>query len=107
VTLTKPIAHKSYRAGTLITVTFTVAEPGKAPGTGVPVGSVFQVQLTRNPGPPTKLVPAAVHDGRYSVAVRWPGGRLLRVGVGGFLTGASPTAAGGFWLPVTTASKSS
>jgi hypothetical protein len=99
-------AHTPYpRAGALITVVFTVGEPNQSPGSGVPSGSVFDVQLTRRTGLPTTLIPATGQNGRYHAAIRWPGGRIRRIRIGGFLNAVPSTAQGGFWLPVTVLKK--
>lgn len=105
-TVTQAIAHKPYpRAGALITVAFTVGEPNQPPGSGVPSGSAFEVQLTRSTGTPTPLVGAGGQNGRYRATIRWPGGRIRSIRVLAFLN-ASPTAAPtGFWLPVTVLKK--
>ena len=99
-TVTNKVAHRTYRAGAVITVKFTVGEPGQPAGTGVPAGSVFQVQLTRKGGAPMRIVPAFGQGGRYKATIRWLGGRLTGINIGGFLNAPTPTAVGGFWLPV-------
>lgn len=96
-TLTKAVAHRQYRAGTLVVVKFTVAEPGQAPGTGVPAGSAFEVQLIRSVGTPSPLTAAFGRNGHYTASIRWPGGRLARIRILAFMS----TAAGaprGFWV---------
>lgn len=101
-TVQNAIAHKPYpRAGALITVVFTVGEPGQPPGSGVPSGSVFDVQLTRRNGLPTHLMTATGENGQYRVTIRWSGGLIGRIRIGGFLNAVPSTAQGGFWLPVT------
>lgn len=101
-TVTRATAHNPYpRAGALITVAFTVGEPGQPPGSGVPAGSVFEVELTRLHGTPTPLVGAGGENGRYNATIRWPGGRIRSIRILSFLNTTPTTAQGGFWLPVT------
>lgn len=98
------IGHKPYpRPGSFVTVTFTVGEPGKPPGSGIPPGSVFEVQLTRTTGSPTSslMTVARGRRGHYRVTVRWPGGHVGGVAIGGFLNAMPSPANGDFWLPVT------
>lgn len=100
-TVQKATAHKPYpRAGALITIVFTVGEPGAMPGSGVPTGSAFEVQLVPNTGVPTTLTPAAGENGRYHATVRWAGGPIRRIRIGAFLNAVPSIPQGGFWLPV-------
>jgi hypothetical protein len=105
-TVKTAVAHNPYpRAGAVVTVTFTVGEPNKPPGSGVPNGSVFDVQLTRTKGLPTSLTKATRLNGQYHATIRWPGGHILRIKIGGFLNAVPSTAQSGFWLPVTVLKK--
>jgi hypothetical protein len=100
------VAHKPYpRAGALIALSFTVGEPGQPPGSGVPQGSVFEVQLTRKTGLPTNLTTATGTKGQYHATIRWSGGQVRAIRVGGFLNATPSTAQSGFWLPVTVVKK--
>jgi hypothetical protein len=105
-TVVKAVAHKPYpRAGALITVSFTVGEPNESAGSGVPSGSVFDVQLIRKNARPTSMTPAIGSGGHYRATIRWSGGRIGRIRIGGFLNAVPSTAQGGFWLPVTVLKK--
>lgn len=106
-TVVNAVAHKPYpRAGAIITVSFTVGEPNEPAGSGVPSGSVFNVQLIRKKGPlPTSMTPATGSGGHYRATIRWSGGRIGRIRIGGFLNAVPSTAQGGFWLPVTVLKK--
>lgn len=100
-TVQKATAHKPYpRAGALTTVAFTVGEPGAPSGSGVSSGSAFDVQLVPNTGVPTTMTPAAGQNGRYHATIRWAGGRIRRIRIGGFLNAVPSIPQGGFWLPV-------
>ena len=85
----------------LATVSFTVGEAGKAPGTGVPDYSVMFVSFLgkREQGP---LIKATGAHGRYRATLRTPVGGITDILVGGFLntTRGSPAANGDFWIPV-------
>ncbi len=87
-----------------VTVTFTVGEDGKPPGTGLPAGrgtAAFSVHLVSKTGVSGNLIEAKGRDGRYSATTLLPAGGVGSIQVGGWLdipTGA-PTAAGGFWIP--------
>jgi hypothetical protein len=105
-TVVNAVAHKPYpRAGALITVSFTVGEPNEPVGSGVPAGSVFDVQLIRKNGLPTAMTSATGSDGHYRATIRWSGGLVGRIRIGGFLNAVPSTAQGGFWLPVTVLKK--
>jgi hypothetical protein len=105
-TVVNAVAHKPYpRAGAIITVSFTVGEPHEPVGSGVPSGSVFNVQLTKKVGPPLFMTAAIGSGGRYRATIRWSGGRIGRIRIGGFLNATPSTAQGGFWLPVTVLKK--
>jgi hypothetical protein len=85
----------------LATVTFTVGEDGKPPGTGIPDGSVIDVSFVGryNDGP---LIKAYGKHGHYRVTLRTPEGGITDILVGGFLntTKGTPAANGTFWIPV-------
>jgi hypothetical protein len=101
-TVVNAVAHKPYpRAGAIITVSFTDGEPNEPVGSGVPSGSVFNVQLIRKGGRPMFMTAALGSGGRYRATIRWSGGPIGRIRIGGFLNATPPTAQGGFWLPVT------
>jgi hypothetical protein len=105
-TVINAVAHKPYpRAGAIITVSFTVGEPNEPVGSAVPPGSVFDVQLIRQGALPRFMTPALGSDGRYRATIRWSGGPIGRIRIGGFLNATPPTAQGGFWLPVTVLKK--
>jgi hypothetical protein len=105
-TVVNAVAHKPYpRAGALITVSFTVGEPNEPAGSGIPSGSVFDVQLIRKNARPTTMTPAIGSNGHYRATIRWSGGRIGRIRIGGFLNATPSTAQGGFWLPVTVLKK--
>jgi hypothetical protein len=105
-TVVNAVAHKPYpRAGALITVSFTVGEPNEPAGSGIPSGSVFDVQLIRKNTRPTTMTPAIGSNGHYRATIRWSGGRIGRIRIGGFLNATPSTAQGGFWLPVTVLKK--
>jgi hypothetical protein len=100
-TVVNAVAHKPYpRAGAIITVSFTVGEPNEPVGSGVPSGSVFDVQLIRKNSRPLSMTPAIGSNGRYRATIRWSGGSIGRIRIGGFLNATPSTAQGGFWLPV-------
>jgi hypothetical protein len=88
-----------------VTVTFTVGEHGKRPGTGVPFGSAFSVLLVgksvRHDNPPF-LIAANGRDGRYSVTTLLPPGGVGSIQIGGFgnFPTGTPAVDGEFWLPV-------
>jgi hypothetical protein len=105
-TVVNAVAHKPYpRAGALITVSFTVGEPNQPAGSGVPSGSVFDVQLIPKKALPRLMTPAIGSAGHYRATIRWSGGRIGRIRIGGFLNAVPSTAQGGFWLPVTVLKK--
>jgi hypothetical protein len=88
--------------GAVATVTFTVGELGKHAGVGIPAGSVFLVLFIPRRGGSTHLIQATGANGHYSVTGWVPRGGLRGVWIGGWLNRLPmPTAAGGFWLPVT------
>jgi len=88
--------------GAIATVKFTVGELGKHPGVGIPAGSVFLVLFIPKRGGSTHLIQATGANGHYSVTGWMPRGGLRGVWIGGWLNRLpQPTAAGGFWLPVT------
>jgi hypothetical protein len=84
------------RAGTLVTVTFTVGEHGEPPGSGVPQGSTFLVLATRT----SQLAPASGSHGRYRATIRLGSGGLAGIQIGGFMPSKGPKVLnGGFWVP--------
>ena len=84
----------------LATVTFMVGEVGKPPGTGIPDGSVIDVQFVgRDSSGP--LVKASGSRGRYGVTLRTPDGGIRSILIGGFLNSVkTPVANGDFWIPI-------
>lgn len=107
-TVTKVVFHKPPPYGpATVTITFTIGEPGKHPGSGVPKGSVFDVLATGKNGTSFPMVQARGVNGHFRVTVRVPAGGLGRVNFGGWLnipTG-SPTAKGGYLIPVVVSNK--
>lgn len=87
-----------------VTITFTIGEQGKAPGTGIPWGSYFLVDLASRTGAPTSplLIRAYGTRGHYRVTARLPQGGIGRIMVGGWLNVRKGTSAadGEFWIPV-------
>ncbi len=105
-TVVNAVAHKPYpRAGAIITVSFTIGEPNEPVGSGVPSGSVFNVQLIRKKRRPMFMTAAIGDHGRYRARIRWSGGLIGRIRIGGFLNATPSTAQSGFWLPVTVLKK--
>jgi hypothetical protein len=103
-----PVPGSRPRRGALITVTFTVAKPGKPPGTGVARGSSFAVVVIPEPSR-ERLVLTQAHgaNGYYRARIRWPGGRIGSIGIAGWLNvpeSTIPTGGqDGIWLQVPTA----
>lgn len=94
--VTGAVLHGPNRPGTVVTVTFTVEEQGKPPGTGVPAGSAFLVLLTRT----NELAPAHGGHGRYRVNARLGPGGITGIRIGGFMPSQGARVEnGGFWLP--------
>ncbi len=88
--------HGPNRPGTLVTVTFTVGEQGKAPGTGIPQGSAFLVLVTRT----SQLAPAYGKHGHYRATTRLGPGGLTGIQIGGFMPAKGPKVLNeGFWIP--------
>lgn len=89
--------------GEQATVTFTVGEPGKRPGTGIPAGSVFMVLLIPKQGAPAhQFTVAKGANGHYTATAWAPRSGIAGIWIGGWLNRVgTPTAASGFWLPVT------
>jgi hypothetical protein len=86
------------RPGALVTVTFTVGERGKPPGTGIPPRSTFFVLLGGNP---THMVAARGRDGRYRATIRLAQSTIGGIEIGGFMPTKGPKVLnGGFWIPV-------
>lgn len=84
----------------LATITFTVGQVGRPPGTGIPDGSVIDVQFVgRDASGP--LVKATGTHGRYGVTLRTPEGGIRSILIGGFLNSVkTPVANGDFWIPI-------
>jgi hypothetical protein len=90
--------HGPNRPGTVVTVTFTVEQQGRPPGTGVPKGSSFLVLVTRT----NHLAPAYGKDGYYHAAARLGPGGFGGVQIGGFMPSNGPRGLnGGFWILTT------
>jgi hypothetical protein len=85
--------------GTLVTVTFTVGERGKPPGTGIPQGSTFFVLASGSPG---HLATAHGKNGLYRATIRLAQPRIGMIQVGGFMPQKGPQVLnGGIWIPTT------
>ena len=80
-TVTGVVLHGPNRAGTLVTVTFTVGEPGKPPGTGVPQGSTFLVLVTHT----SQMAPAQGEHGHYQARTRLGPGGFTGIQIGGYM----------------------
>ncbi len=94
-TVTGVSFHGPNRPGTLVTVTFTVGEQGKPPGTGVPQGSSFLVLVTRT----SQLAPAYGKFGHYRATTRLGPGGLSGIQIGGYMPSKGPKVLnGGFWI---------
>lgn len=99
------IQHR--RTVDLVTVTFTIGERGKRPGTGIPPGSVFLVTMLPAHGAPApQMVQAHGKNGHFTVSAFVPHGGIRGIEIGGWLNRPKgmPTAAGGFFLPITVVS---
>lgn len=98
--------HRLSRYGLpLVTVTFTVGEAGKAPGTGITFGSYFLVDVERKTGEPflsTVFLRASGSHGHYTVTVPVPPGGIGSIRIAGLINHPTgPSAANGtFWIPV-------
>jgi hypothetical protein len=85
------------RPGVLVTITFTVGEQGKPPGTGIPQGSTFLVLVDGLPG---HLAAASGKNGRYTATLRLARGEIGSIQIGGFMPSKGPKVLnGGFWIP--------
>jgi hypothetical protein len=85
------------RPGILVTVTFTVGEQGKPPGTGIPPKSTFLVLVGGLPG---HLVAAHGKNGRYNATLRLARSKIGNIQIGGFMPSKGPKLLnGGFWIP--------
>jgi hypothetical protein len=97
------VIHPKARWGLAkVTVTFTIGEPGRAPGSGIPPYSYFLMLLESKTGGPSHTVVATGADGYYRATTYVPPGGIGGVEIGGFLnipTGL-PTARDGFWIPI-------
>ena len=89
----------------LVTVTFTIGEAGRPPGTGIPFGSYFLVSLSSRTGAPSApwQVRAYGTHGHYSATTHLPAGGIASVQIGGWVNvrKGSSAADGDFWIPVT------
>jgi len=84
----------------LATITFTVGRVDRPPGTGIPDGSVIDVQFV-GPAASGPLVKASGTHGRYRVTLRTPEGGIRSILIGGFLNSVkTPVANGDFWIPI-------
>ncbi|HZS61758.1 MAG TPA: hypothetical protein VFA43_20965 [Gemmatimonadaceae bacterium] len=87
-----------------VTVSFTVGEAGKPPGTGVTFGSYFLVVLKSRTGASTGplLVRAYGPRGHYRATLPVPGGGIGGIEVAGWINvRQGPSEADGtFWIPV-------
>ncbi len=87
-----------------VTVTFTVGEAGKAPGTGITFGSYFLVDVASATGAPFLPVLARAYGahGHYEVTTPVPPGGIGSIKIAGFINHPTgPSAANGtFWIPV-------
>jgi hypothetical protein len=104
-TITGVTVHKPHSpALATVTVTFTVGEHGKSPGTGVPPGSDFELFLygkTSSPGSSRLFISTNGTNGHYSATTLLPPGGIGSIQVGGWVSNAPGGAADGeFWLPV-------
>jgi hypothetical protein len=111
-TVTGTVIHKKPRFGLAkVTVTFTIGEPGKPPGSGITFGSHFQILLLNRAGRPSsfRLGAADGKHGRYSATTILPTGGIEGIKIGGFLNyptgGSTAKNAVDFWIPVTTKRK--
>jgi hypothetical protein len=92
--------HGPSRPGTLVTVTFTVGEQGKPPGTGIPQGSTFLVLVVPKTRRAGHLTEAYGKHGHYRATIRLGPGGIGRIQIGGFMPSNGRKALnGGFWIP--------
>ena len=105
-TVTSVVVHKPHPpALATVTVTFTVGEHGKPPGTSVPFGSAFELFLVGKTPPTRNNSPVFIRTngshGRYSATTLLPPGGIGSIQIGGWVSNAPGGAADGeFWLPV-------
>jgi hypothetical protein len=82
------VQNPNPRPGTLVTITWTIGEPGKTrdPGFG---GSGLFMRLLSKTGASAKITPAHGTDGRYSATTRVPPGgiRNIQLGIIGYSDG--------------------
>jgi hypothetical protein len=85
-----------------VTVHFSVGEPGKPAGSGIPKLSAFFVSVVPKHGEPAnQLRHASGANGRYVATAFIPHGGIQAIEIGGWLNRkGTPTAAGGFFIPV-------
>lgn len=101
-TVTGMTVHRRV-VGEMVTVTFMVGEPGKRPGTGIPARSLFMILLIPKHGAPSnQFTVAKGANGRYTATAWAPRSGVSSIWIGSWLNRVeTPTAASGFWLPVT------
>lgn len=82
------IQHPNPRPGTLITITWTIGEPGKPRDPGFDGAGLFMRLLSKTGAPP-KTTPAHGTHGRYSATTRVPPGgiRNIQLGIMGYSDG--------------------
>ena len=88
----------------MVTVSFTVGEARKPPGTGITFGSYFLVHVTGRTGAPSSpyFGPAHGSHGHYVATLPLPRGGIGSVEIAGWINvRKGPSAANGtFWIPV-------
>lgn len=88
----------------MVTVSFTVGEARKSPGTGITFGSYFLVHVTSRTGAPSNpyFAPAHGSHGHYAATLPLSHGGIGSVEVAGWINvRKGPSAANGtFWIPV-------
>jgi hypothetical protein len=96
--VTHVVVHGPHpRPGVLVTITFTVGEQGKPPGTGIPPNSTFLVLVAGLPG---HMATAHGENGRYSATIRLARGKIGDIQIGGFMPSKGlKVLNGGFWIP--------
>jgi hypothetical protein len=96
------IQNPNPRPGTMITITWTIGEPGKLrdPGFG---GTGLFMRLLSKTGAPTRRTPAHGARGRYSATTRVPPGgiRNIQLGVVGYSDGPTGHHAAPGLFPIT------
>jgi hypothetical protein len=98
-TVTDVVVHGSRpRPGILVTITFTVGQRGKPPGTGIPRKSTFLVLVD---GGSPNLTAAHGMNGRYTATVRLAKRRIGGIQIAGLMPKGPKVLNGGFWIPTT------